>query len=57
MQDAMIPKEGHRLTSTLTLDEIVEWRNRMKEALNLLGTARCLWIADSLGIAGFDHQA
>jgi len=57
MKDAMIPKEGHNMTSTLTLDEIVEWRNRMKEALGLLGTARYLWVADSLGIAGFDNPA
>lgn len=57
MKDAMIPKEGHNMTSTLTLDEIVQWRNRMKEALGLLGTARYLWIADSLGIAGFDAPA
>ena len=57
IKDAMTPKEGHNMTSTLTLDEIVEWRNRMKEALGLLGTARYLWVADSLGIVGFDDPA
>lgn len=49
LQDAMVPKKGHDITSTLTLDEVVEWRNRLKDALGAVGTARYLWIADSLG--------
>lgn len=53
-RDAMIPKEDHNGESRLTLDEIVEWRNRMKEALGVLGTARYLWISDSLGLPRFD---
>lgn len=54
MKHAIYPKEEHNGESRLSLDEIVEWRNRMKEALSLLGTARYLWIADSLGHPGFD---
>lgn len=57
MKDAMVPKEGHKGQYRLALDEIVGWRNRMKAALGLLGTARYLWIADSLGLPGFNGAA
>ena len=57
IKQAIYPKEDHEIESRLTLDEIVDWRSRLKEGLGLLGTARYLWIADSLGLSGFkDHE-
>lgn len=54
MMGAIHPQKGRQGEHHMNLDEIVEWRNRMQEALSLLGIARYLWIADSLALQGFD---
>jgi len=54
MEDALYPSEDHETNTRMTLDEIVDWRNRLKGAVNLLGSARYLWIADSLGFGEYD---
>lgn len=53
MKAAIWPKEDHDQESRLTFDEIADWRDRLKGAFVLLGTARYLWLADSLGFSGF----
>jgi len=55
MKDAMLPKEDSEQHAQLTITEIAAWRDRLKAGFDLLGEARCLWIADSLGFKGFDY--
>ncbi|WP_148618749.1 hypothetical protein [Mariniblastus fucicola] len=54
MQDSLYPKEGFSEEARLTIDEIAEWRDRMKTGFELLGQARYMWIADSLNLPSFE---
>ena len=55
MKDAIYPIQDFDQQFKMTIDQIVEWRERLKEGANLLSEARCLWIADSLGFDSFDY--
>jgi hypothetical protein len=56
MKDALLPTQDFEDEAKLTIDEIAEWRDRLKAGFELLGKARCLWIADSLDIEGFRFE-
>jgi len=53
MKESVFPTEDGD-EYEMSLNAIVDWRNRMKDGFNLLGVARNLWIADSLGFDGFE---
>ena len=55
MKDAMLPTEDFEQSAQLTITEIAAWRDRLKTGFELLGEARCLWLADSLGLEGFEY--
>ncbi|TWU36465.1 hypothetical protein Q31b_47460 [Novipirellula aureliae] len=55
MGDAIKPSEDFDEKQGLTIDEMADWRNRLRDGLNLLGEAQSLWMADYLGIPGFDY--
>lgn len=54
MRSAILPTEDFNKEITMTLNQITEWRDRLKFGMGLLGEARSLWIADSLGFEGFE---
>ena len=56
IKDAFLPSKDFDSKCTLIIDAIEDWRNRLKDGLNLLGEARALWMADYFGITGFDYQ-
>lgn len=53
MKESVFPSEDGD-EYELSLNAIADWRNRMKDGFNLLGVARNLWIADSLGFDAFE---
>lgn len=55
MKDILLPSEDFREQGMLTINEMANWRNRLKDGLNLIGEARALWIADCLEFPGFDY--
>jgi len=55
MGDAIQPSEDFDDMQGLTIDAMAEWRNRLRDGLNLLNEAQALWMADYLGIPGFDY--
>ncbi len=55
MGDAIKPSEDFDEKQGLTIDAMADWRNRLRDGLNLLSEAQALWIADYLGIPGFDY--
>lgn len=57
MSDAFRPRDDHENRAKLTIKEISEWRDRLKFGFALMGFARYLWIADSLGFDGFDFDS
>jgi hypothetical protein len=50
-----MPTEDFCDSVSLSLDAMVDWRNRLRDGLQLLVGARALWIADSLGLDGFKY--
>lgn len=56
-RDALLPTQNFGGVVRLTIDETAEWRDRLKAGFELIGQARCLWIADSLELDGFDFEA
>ena len=52
MEEALRPSDDFGEEGTLTIDVMADWRNRLRAGMNLLGEARALWIADSLGLPG-----
>ncbi len=56
MKGALLPTEDFEDEAKLTIDQIADWRDRLKSGFDLLGQARYLWIADSLGLDGFDSR-
>ncbi len=52
MRQCMMPTEDFCNSVSLPLDAMVDWRNRLKDGLQLLVGARALWIADSLCLDG-----
>jgi hypothetical protein len=54
MRQCMMPTQDFCDSVSLSLDAMVDWRNRLKDGLQLLVAARALWIADSLGLDGFN---
>lgn len=57
MQNALLSKEEIEDSISLTVNEIAEWRDQLKSGFDLLGLARCLWIADSLDLDRFDFES
>lgn len=55
MNKAILPVEDFDSEVKLTINEMAEWRNRLKDGFNLLAEARPLWIADSLGLDGYEY--
>jgi len=55
MEGSIRPSEDFDEKGGLTIEAMADWRNRLKGGFNLLGEAQALWIADSLGFAGFDY--
>lgn len=55
LEAALRPSEDFDEKGDLTIDAIADWRNRLKDGLNLLGEAQALWMADYLGLSGFDY--
>jgi len=55
MKRSMMPSEDFGDSVSLSMDAMADWRNRLKVGLNLLVEARALWIADSLGLDGFNY--
>ncbi len=53
MKDSIYPVTDFEQKAQLTLDEMAEWRNRLRTGFDLVGEARCLWVADSLRLDGF----
>jgi len=53
IQDALLPTQDFEGDTKLKIAEIAEWRDRLQSGFELLGQAKYLWIADSLGIEGF----
>jgi hypothetical protein len=54
MKDAIYPCEDYSQEANLSFGEIVSWRARIQEGFGLLNMARCLFIADLLGLDSFD---
>ncbi|WP_339727656.1 hypothetical protein [uncultured Gimesia sp.] len=54
MKDAIYPCEDYSQEANLSFGEIVSWRERIQEGFVLLNVARCLFIADLLGLDSFD---
>ena len=55
MRQCMMPTQDFCDSVNLSLNAMVDWRNRLKDGLQLLVGARALWIADSLGLDGFNY--
>lgn len=55
MKRSMLPTEDYCDSARMTMDAMVDWRNRLKDGLSLPGEARAIWIADSLGLVGFNY--
>jgi len=55
MEEALRPSDDFDEKGGLTIDAMSDWHNRLKEGLNLLGEAQALWLADSLGLPGFEY--
>ncbi|WP_339747602.1 hypothetical protein [uncultured Rubinisphaera sp.] len=56
IKNAIQPSDDFNEKGCISLDEIANWRDRLKDGLNLLGYAQTLWIADSLEFDGFDSS-
>lgn len=55
MQDSLFPCEDYDQEASLTIDEISNWRDRLQTGFQILAQARCLWVADSLGLGRYEH--
>jgi len=49
MKEAIYPTAEFKGQVRISIEEVVEWRDRLKAGMENLGLARQLWIADSLG--------
>lgn len=54
MKDAIMPTPDFHEQAKLSIDEVVDWRDRLILGMQQLGVARYLWIADSLGFHAWD---
>lgn len=55
ISEYIYPCENYEQHAKLTIDQIANWRDRLEEGFNVLAQARCLWVADSLGLGRFDY--
>lgn len=57
MKEAIYPTADFEEHVRMPIEEVVEWRDRLKASLENLGLARQLWIADSLGFPAFQEES
>lgn len=50
MKDAIMPTPDFNKKAILSIEQVVNWRDRLFAGLQQLGSARYLWIADSLNL-------
>jgi len=48
IEDYLLPIQDFNQQADLSLDQLADWSNRLRNGLQLLGVARSLWIADTL---------
>ena len=56
LYEAILPSNDFDMECKLEIGQILDWRDRLKDGLMLLAEARALWIADSLGLPGFNYN-
>lgn len=52
----LMPSDDFDMNASLSFSEIIDWRNRLKSGLSLVGEARALWMADYLGLPRLDSS-
>jgi hypothetical protein len=48
IEDYILPIQDFHQQADLSLDQLADWSNRLRNGLPLLGVARSLWISDTL---------
>lgn len=54
LKNSLFPCEGINGAFKLTIAEMVDWRDRLKNGFQFIAIAKSLWIADSLGLEPYN---
>ncbi|TWU29925.1 hypothetical protein [Bythopirellula polymerisocia] len=54
MKDAIMPTADFHEQAKLSIEEVVDWRDRLFAGMQQFGVARYLWISDSLGFGAWN---
>jgi hypothetical protein len=54
IEDYLLPIQDFNQQADLSLDQLADWSNRLRDGLQILGVARSLWIADTLYLGEYN---
>ena len=54
LQELLLPVTDFQDSAKITLDQMVEWRDRLRNGLGIVGIANMLWTADVYGFPAYE---